>query len=77
MLKSVAQSNYPQTDGSYETTLWSIVYNPEGLWADFYFKEDEGAYTLFLNDEDEFVSPMWSESADEQDEDKPFWRIFQ
>ena len=41
------------------------------------FKEDEGAYTLFLNDEDKFVSPMWSESADEQDEDKPFWRIFQ
>jgi hypothetical protein len=77
MLLSVWQSNYPQTDGSYETTLWSIVYNPEDHWADFYFKEDEGAYTLFLNDEDEFVSPMWSESADGQEEDKPFWRIFQ
>ena len=77
MLKSVAQSNYPQSDGSYESTLWSIVYNPEDHWADFYFKEDEGAYTLFLNDEDEFVSPMWSESADGQEEDKPFWRIFQ
>lgn len=77
MLLSVWQWNYPQTDGSYETTLWSIVYNPEDHWADFYFKEDEGAYTLFLNDEKDFVSPMWSESADEQDEDKPFWRIFQ
>ena len=77
MLLSVWQSNYPQSDGSYESTLWSIVYNPEDHWADFYFKEDEGAYTLFLNDEDEFVSPMWSEAADEQDEDKPFWRIFQ
>ena len=44
MLKSVAQSNYPQTDGSYETTLWSIVYNPVFCEAEFYFSEqyDQG-----------------------------------
>lgn len=39
MLKSVAQSNYPQTDGSYETTLWSIVYEPGSCGAEFYFSE--------------------------------------
>lgn len=39
MLKSVAQSNYPQTDGSYETTLWSIVYEPGSCAAEFYFSE--------------------------------------
>ena len=39
MLKSVAQSNYPLADGSYETTLWSIVYDQEKLSADFYFSE--------------------------------------
>jgi len=44
MLKSVAQSNYPQTDGSYETTLWSIVYDPGSRGAEFYFSEqyDQG-----------------------------------
>ena len=39
MLKSVAQSNYPQTDGSFETTLWSIVYEPGLCRAEFYFSE--------------------------------------
>ena len=39
LLKSVAQSNYPQTDGSYETTLWSIVYCPGKGNADFYCSE--------------------------------------
>ena len=39
MLKSVAQSNYPQTDGSFETTLWSIVYEPRSCGAEFYFSE--------------------------------------
>ena len=39
MLKSVAQSNYPQTDGSFEATLWSIVYEPGHCGAEFYFSE--------------------------------------
>ena len=39
LLKSVAQSNYPQSDGSYEKTVWSIVYCPEKGCADFHFRE--------------------------------------
>jgi len=39
MLKSVAQSNYPQMDGSFEATLWSIVYEPGHCGAEFYFSE--------------------------------------
>lgn len=39
MLKSVAQSNYPQEDGSFETTMWSIVYEPRSCGAEFYFSE--------------------------------------
>ena len=37
MLESVAQKNYPQTEGSCEKTMWSIVYCPEGQYANFYF----------------------------------------
>ena len=33
MLESVAQKNYPQTEESYEKTMWSIVYCPLGRWA--------------------------------------------
>ena len=39
LLASVAQSRYPQTDGSYDVTMWSIVYAPGEQWADFYFRE--------------------------------------
>lgn len=39
LLKSVAQSNYPQPDGDSEVTLWSIVYSPEKGSADFFFSE--------------------------------------
>ena len=47
MLKSVAQMNYPQSGGSYEKTMWSIVYNPEARKADFYFSENfERSYAL-------------------------------
>lgn len=57
LLASVAQSQYPQTDGSYEATLWSIVYAPGELWADFYFSENykEGR-RLRLRDEKKFLS---------------------
>lgn len=49
MLESVAQKNYPKTDGSYEKTMWSIVYCPEGCCADFYFAENyDSEYRLML-----------------------------
>ena len=49
MLESVAQKNYPKTDGSYEKTMWSIVYCPEGRCADFYFAENyDHEYGLIL-----------------------------
>ena len=56
MLESVAQKNYPQTDGSYEKTMWSIVYCPEGRCADFYFAEDyEHSYGLLLLEKGNFL----------------------
>ena len=49
LLESVAQKNYPQSDGHYEKTLWSIVYYPEGRCADFYFSENYAhSYALVL-----------------------------
>ena len=52
LLSFVAQSQYPQTDGSYEVTLWSIVYAPGNQRADFYFREDfKNGYRLFLHPE--------------------------
>ena len=56
LLKSVAQMNYPQTAGSYEKTMWSIVYCPEGRCADFYFAEDyQHSYGLLLQGKGSFV----------------------
>ena len=56
MLKSVAQMNYPQSDGSYEKTMWSIVYCPLGRCADFYFAENCGhSYGLLLQEKSGFV----------------------
>ena len=56
MLKSVAQNNYPQTEGKYEKTMWSIVYCPEGLCADFYFAENyEHSYGLLLREKGSFL----------------------
>ena len=55
LLKSVAQMNYPQTEGSYEKTMWSIVYCPEGRCADFYFAENyEHSYGLLLREKGSF-----------------------
>ena len=51
MLKSVAQFNYPQSEGSYERTMWSVVYTPMARAADFYFNENyEHCYILTLSD---------------------------
>ncbi len=51
LLEGVSQKNYPQTDGSYEKTMWSIVYCPEGRCAEFYFKENyRQSYILTLSD---------------------------
>ena len=51
MLESVAQKNYPQTEGSYEKNMWSIVYCPLGRYADFYFAENfEHSYGLMLQE---------------------------
>ena len=56
MLESVAQKNYPQTEGSYEKTMWSIVYCPEGRCADFYFAENyENRYGLLLQEKGSFL----------------------
>ena len=56
LLESVAQKNYPQTDGSYEKTMWSIVYCPGELRVDFYFSENyEHAYELTLAGKDGFL----------------------
>ena len=42
LLESVSQKNYPQTGDGYEKTMWSIVYDPQALRADFYFAENYG-----------------------------------
>lgn len=56
LLESVAQKNYPQTEGSYEKTMWSIVYCPEGRCADFYFAENyEHPYGLLLQEKGGFL----------------------
>lgn len=51
VLKSVAQFRFPQTPGNYEKTVWSIVYNPTAMTADFYFEENyEHCYSLVLQE---------------------------
>lgn len=56
MLESVAQKNYPQIEGNYEKTMWSIVYCPEGRCADFYFAENyENSYGLLLQEKGSFL----------------------
>ena len=56
LLESVAQKNYPQTEGSYEKTMWSIVYCPEGRCADFYFAEQySSGYGLLLQEKGSFI----------------------
>lgn len=56
MLESVAQKNYPPTAGSYEKTMWSIVYCPQGRCADFNFAENyEHCYGLLLQEKGGFL----------------------
>ncbi len=56
LLESVAQKNYPRTEGNYEKTMWSIVYCPEGRCADFYFAENyENSYGLLLQEKGSFL----------------------
>lgn len=56
MLAAVAQSNYPQTEGEEEITVWSVVYRPSEKTAEFYFNERYDApYTLSLSDKTDFV----------------------
>ncbi|MGN1404898.1 MAG: carcinine hydrolase/isopenicillin-N N-acyltransferase family protein [Erysipelotrichaceae bacterium] len=56
LLESVAQKNYVQNEDSYEKTVWSIVYCPEGRCADFYFNENyDYSYGLILNDKGGFI----------------------
>ena len=56
LLESVAQKNYPQTEGNWEKTMWSIVYCPEGRCADFYFAENyEHSYGLLLQEKGSFL----------------------
>ena len=56
LLESVAQKNYPQTAGSFEKTMWSIVYCPEGRCADFYFAENYAhSYGLLLQEKGSFL----------------------
>ena len=52
LLASVAQSQYPRTDGDNDVTLWSIYYEPGNQKADFYFREDfDHGHRLFLHPE--------------------------
>lgn len=63
LLESVAQKNYPQAAGSYEKTMWSIVYCPEGRCADFYFAENyEHSYGLLLQEKGSFLR-AWEQSG--------------
>ena len=56
LLESVAQKNYPQTAGSYEKTMWSIVYCPKRHCADFYFAENFAhSYKLILSEKASFL----------------------
>ena len=56
LLESVAQKNYPQTEGSYEKTMWSIVYCPGEGRADFCFSENfDHSYTLQLGQNSGFL----------------------
>ena len=56
LLESVAQKNYLQTADSYEKTMWSIVYCPQGRCADFYFAEDYAhSYGLILLEKGSFL----------------------
>ena len=52
LLASVAQSQYPKSDGDNDVTLWSIYYEPGNQKADFYFREDfDHGHRLFLHPE--------------------------
>lgn len=56
MLRSVAQYNYPQSVDGYEKTMWSILYHPADLTADFYFAENfDHCYRLTLQNENWLV----------------------
>lgn len=56
LLESVAQKNFVQNIESYEKTVWSIVYCPEGKCADFYFNENyDYSYGLLLGDKGGFI----------------------
>ena len=58
LLESVAQKNYPQSDGSYEKTMWSIVYDPAVRQARFYFAENYAHYYwLLLGEKGDFIKP--------------------
>lgn len=56
LLESVAQKNFPQTEESYEKTMWSIIYCPEERCADFCFAENyEYSYGLILSEKGTFL----------------------
>lgn len=56
LLESVAQKNFPQSQDSYEKTVWSIVYHPEEHCADFYFAENYShSYELILSGTTSFL----------------------
>ncbi len=53
-LEAVAQKNVSQ--GGYEKTMWSLVYAPRQIWADFYFNEIyDHSYHLTLGEKGGFV----------------------
>ena len=58
LLESVAQKNYPQMEGNYEKTMWSIVYDPAVRQARFYFAENYAHYYwLLLGEKGDFIKP--------------------
>ncbi len=51
-MKSVAQFNFKNAENmDYEKTMWSIIYSPAALNAEFYYNEDfENPWSLMLGD---------------------------
>ncbi|HBL41339.1 MAG TPA: choloylglycine hydrolase [Ruminococcaceae bacterium] len=55
-LESVAQKNYPRTDGTIRKTVWSWVYSPNEQAAEFFFNEGfDFSYKVSLNSKDKWI----------------------
>lgn len=58
LLRSVAQFHYPQSQGSYEKTMWSVAYNPQLGASRFCFNEQyDHSYVVTLG-KDRWLSEL-------------------